>query len=179
MRWSFFYEDRSTAVLVDQSSIQGPARRTDRIVPIPTGPPTPAEWEELYASFLFRDHFVAAVSNDSPLADLETVSLEECLKEHQILPAENQRFTSRFQSLAEEMGGSYESTAVHEHAHSGFVSQGMGIAYFPEWMAKHMEYRGITFLPIEGRPLFRDMYLAAASPSAFQRLRHVFGTGSV
>ncbi|WP_027953958.1 LysR family transcriptional regulator [Halobacillus kuroshimensis] len=139
----------------------------------------PAEWEELYASFLFRDHFVAAVSNDSSLADLETVSLEDCLKEHQILSAENQQFTSRFQSLAEEMGYSYESTAVHEHAHSGFVSQGMGIAYFPELMAKHMEYRGITFLPIEGRPLFRDMYLAAASPSAFQRLRHVFGTGSV
>ncbi|MYL39443.1 LysR family transcriptional regulator [Halobacillus litoralis] len=135
----------------------------------------PPEWEDLCSSFLFRDHYVAAVSNDSPLAGLEEVSMGDCLKEHQILPAENKRFTDAFQYLAEKTGRSYKSTAVHDHAHSGFVSQGMGIAYFPELMAKHIEYRGITFLPIQERPLYRDMYLASTSPSAFQRLLHVFG----
>ncbi len=127
------------------------------------------EVEGLFSKHLFQDTFVAAVPSSFSLASQDAVTIEECFTKPQITTPKGTNLYQKLKRIMEEKPCHEEIFETHYHAMAGFVSLGMGIAYVPGIMAKHIQYKGITFLPIKGHPLRRDMYLYTVS----QRLRNL------
>ncbi|GGD05921.1 LysR family transcriptional regulator [Pontibacillus salipaludis] len=119
--------------------------------------------EAVYSRFLFEDRFVAAIPLSYSLASKESVTLEECFQHPQITTPKGTPFYNRLQERMEEQGMTPDIFETHYHAMAGFVSVGVGIAYLPKMMSRHIEYKGLVFVPIKGEPLKRDMYLHAST----------------
>lgn len=130
--------------------------------------------EGLYSNHLFQDVFVAAIPSSFSLASQEEVTMEECFTQPQITTPKGSRLFSQLQSLMEDIPCHEEFFETHYHAMAGFVSLGMGIAYVPGIMANHIQYKGITFLPIQGKPLKREMYLYSVSQQLGEMLSEKF-----
>ncbi|KGX92490.1 hypothetical protein N781_16490 [Pontibacillus halophilus JSM 076056 = DSM 19796] len=129
--------------------------------------------EGLHSEFLFTDRFLAAVPSQSTLALKSNLTVEECLSMTQILPSEGASLPHINRMLAKHpyTGKPLET---HYQAMTGLVSLGAGIAYVPYMMASNIEFRGVTFLPIEGDPITRDMYLLASSRDLLDALKELF-----
>ncbi|MYL33613.1 LysR family transcriptional regulator [Pontibacillus yanchengensis] len=119
----------------------------------------------LSSTLLFEDEFLAAIPSNSPIASQSSVTLEECFTQKQIIPPKGTSLHEKLQHIMAKNQFKSDVLETHYQAMAGIVSLGTGIAYLPEMMAKQIEYRGVTFLPIKGRPLKRDMYLYAITPS--------------
>lgn len=127
----------------------------------------------LYTQFLFEDEFVAAVPSNHPLAQQELVSIEECLVETMILPPPASPLYKRVMDLIEKHNViPLESINTPHLTMLGYTSIGVGIAFIPGIVSKHVKYHGVTFLPISDRPLIRYMYLVAVNRSILNLLTY-------
>lgn len=130
--------------------------------------------EGLYSRFLFEDVFVAAIPQYNPLASKDEVTLRECFHYPQIATPKGTPFSEKIHKRMEEEGLKPDVFETHYHAMAGFVSVGVGIAYLPEMMSKHIEYKGLVFVPIKDTPLKRDMYLFASTQPLLDLLLDLF-----
>ncbi|GEN52707.1 LysR family transcriptional regulator [Halobacillus faecis] len=133
---------------------------------------TPA-YKTLRSSYLFTDHFIAAIPITSPLSEKQTVTLEECLEETQIIPTEGP-LSEKVRTVMRAYEFKGEVIESQYHAMAGLVSLGMGVAYLPEMMVQQVEYRGVVFLPIQDNPFKRDMYLYARTEENLDYLSGLF-----
>ncbi len=130
--------------------------------------------EGLYSKHLFQDVFVAAVPSSYSLASKKEITMKECFSKPQITTPKGSRLYNQLQCIMEDYPHPEEIFETHYHAMAGFVSLGMGIAYVPGIMANHIQYKGITFLPIKGEPLKREMYLYSISKHLGEMLSEKF-----
>ncbi|UOQ44205.1 LysR family transcriptional regulator [Halobacillus salinarum] len=124
---------------------------------------------QLYSTLLFQDDFLAAVPVSSPLAAYEEITLEQCMSETQIIPPAGP-LAKQIQEYRRNRNFKGNILETHYHAMAGFVSLGIGVAYLPEIMVKQIEFKGVVFLPIKDKPLTRNMYLYAVTPSMLEFL---------
>ncbi|WLR47377.1 LysR family transcriptional regulator [Halobacillus litoralis] len=130
-------------------------------------------YKTLRSSFLFTDHFIAAIPISSPLSEKQAVTLEECLEETQIIPTKGP-LAEKVQTIMREYEFTGEVIESQYHAMAGLVALGMGMAYLPEMMVQQVEYRGVVFLPIQDNPFKRDMYLYARTEENLDYLSGLF-----
>lgn len=128
----------------------------------------------LLSQFLFEDQFEVAVPVDHRLAKQSKVSINECLVETLILPPSNTPLYKRVMALIEQR--KVEPKEVIEtswHNVVGFTAARAGIAFIPGMMAKHIELRGVRFLPIADYALTRNLYLFSVNRSILDVLVYV------
>ncbi|WP_226658835.1 LysR family transcriptional regulator [Pseudalkalibacillus hwajinpoensis] len=127
----------------------------------------------MYSTFLLSEPFVAAVPVSLSLANKHELTLEECFRYTQILPPTGYLSEQVRGILAERMVES-EVLETHYLGMGGLVSLGIGIAYLPKMMADTIEQKGVTFLPLKGEPLQREIYLHANRPDLLRLLSEFF-----
>ncbi|GAA0453527.1 hypothetical protein GCM10008935_05350 [Alkalibacillus silvisoli] len=60
------------------------------------------------------------------------------------------------------------------HALIGFVAQNQGVSYLPSIMVEKINYKSVVFLPLQGTPLKREMYLYANDENTLKKLKRQF-----
>lgn len=128
----------------------------------------------LHSMLLFEETFVAAVPISSALSTKQVVSMEECFMYTQILPPAGS-LSKQVKRMMKEKGVETDVLETHYLGMVGLVSLGIGIAYLPKMMAEAIEHKGVTFVPIKGQLLKREMYLYAVSPSILKVLSDTMG----
>ncbi|MCM3766332.1 LysR family transcriptional regulator [Neobacillus niacini] len=99
-------------------------------------------YNEIIVKHLFNEPYDAILSHDSPLIDLETVSIEQLLREQLILqkvPCDIRAFLDRY---CEEMGFSIHPIIELEFNDSiiAFVTKGIGSSFVPRMVAAHIKH---------------------------------------
>ncbi|MFC0523395.1 LysR family transcriptional regulator [Pontibacillus salicampi] len=131
---------------------------------------------DLYSKKLFQDEFVAAVPTNLPIAQQTVLTMEDCLTFTQIIPpASGSPLHQRLREIYKAYHFQGDIVETHYQAMVGLVSLGIGVAYIPRVMAAQIDYKGVVFIPIEGSPLTRTMYLYATSAA---KLAYLFNTFS-
>ena len=129
--------------------------------------------EGMYSTFLFSEPFVAAVPVSLSLADKNELTLEECFRYTQIIPPTGY-LSEQVRGILSDYLIKGDVLETHYLGMGGLVSLGIGIAYLPKMMADAIEHKGVTFLPLKGEPLQREMYLHTSSPDLLKLLSHSF-----
>ncbi|PFG12387.1 LysR family transcriptional regulator [Bacillus sp. es.036] len=129
--------------------------------------------EGMYSTFLFSEPFVAAVPVSLSLAVKKEVTLEECFNYTQIIPPTGY-LSEQVRRILNDHFIEADVLETHYLGMGGLVSLGIGIAYLPKMMADAIEQKGVTFLPIKGEPLQREMYLHTSSPDLLKLLSQSF-----
>lgn len=130
--------------------------------------------EGLVSRFLFEDVFVAAVPLSYDISNQNEITIEECFDYPQITTPKGTNLYQKLHNIMNDIPCHEEVFETHYHAMAGFVSLGMGVAYVPGIMANHIQYKGISFLPIKDQPIKRDMYLFTTSQTLSDLLYEKF-----
>ena len=128
-----------------------------------------------YSSHLFSDEFYAAVPVTHPLATRETLEIQECFPYTQLLPAASTPLSIKIKALMAQHG--LTSSTIKElpyHALIGYVAQNQGVSYLPSIMVKKVDYKGVVFIPFQGTPLKREMYLFTLDQRTLDVLKEGF-----
>lgn len=123
----------------------------------------------MYSTFLFSEPFVAAIPTSITLEGKKEITLDECFSYTQIIPPTGYLSEQVRGLLSDDL---FEGDVLETHylGMGGLVSLGIGIAYLPKMMADAIEQKGVTFLPLKGEPLHREMYLHTNSPDLLKLL---------
>ncbi|MFI8684958.1 LysR family transcriptional regulator [Rossellomorea sp. NPDC077527] len=128
-----------------------------------------------YSSHLFSDEFYAAVPVTHPLAACETLKIQDCFPYTQLLPAASTPLSKKIKTLMTQHGIiSSDIKELPYHALIGYVAQNQGVSYLPSIMVKKMDYKGVVFIPLQGTPLKREMYLFTLDQRTLEVLKQGF-----
>ncbi|KGP74247.1 LysR family transcriptional regulator [Pontibacillus yanchengensis] len=136
--------------------------------------PDPPEVDGLYSRFLFHDEIYVAVSTSHPLAEKESITMEECFQYPQLLTPSS---TLLYQQVFQLMKQADQSPPIKEmnyYEMLGYAYLGDGVAYIPGLLAENTSHIGVVFLKLQQAPLTRKMYLYATTKDIVETLYQAF-----
>ncbi|MYL35730.1 LysR family transcriptional regulator [Pontibacillus yanchengensis] len=136
--------------------------------------PDPPDVEELYSRFLFHDEIYVAVSTSHPLAEKESITIEECFQYPQLLTPSSTLLYQQVFQLIKEAEQSPIIKEMNYYEMLGYAYLGDGVAYIPGLLAENTSHIGVVFLKLKHAPLSRKMFLYGATKEIVDRLYWVF-----
>lgn len=114
----------------------------------------------LHSCLIEADSYQVAIPIDHPLAELETVSLEQCFDYPQVLPPEKSRFYKNWIALKQKWDKlDSPVTCVPYQSLLYSVKQQRGLAYFPKLMIENQWEKDLLFKPVVFEGLLRKLYV--------------------
>ncbi|GAF13266.1 transcriptional regulator [Bacillus sp. JCM 19045] len=113
-----------------------------------------------YSCLISTESYQVAIPTDHPLADYDTVSLEQCLAYPQVLPPQKSRFYKNWMALKQKLSMVESNvTCVPYQSLLYSVKQQRGLAFFPELMIENQWEQDLLFKKIARGDLSRKLYL--------------------